>query len=86
MNDLRKALSGLLSAAEAFEADQSVATDQRVGIVQPITVKEGLALNKALDNARKVLRKYGERDEYEKMRDEMMGDLLARLGGDNDSW
>ena len=53
---LELALRILAEAADAYAADQSHATDQRVGLVQPITVDEGEALNQALERAWGLLR------------------------------
>jgi hypothetical protein len=52
---LREALEALKDAAEAYSADQSGADDPRCGLVQPITVAEGIALNEAMEKARKAL-------------------------------
>lgn len=51
----RKALRILASAADPFLADQSQATDERVALVQPVTVKEAEELNAAYREAREVL-------------------------------
>jgi hypothetical protein len=45
----------LYDAADVYAADQSRAVDARVGLVQPITVEEGCALNEALVVAAKFL-------------------------------
>jgi hypothetical protein len=52
---LRQALVNLVDAAESYAADQSGATDSRCGLVQPITVAEGEALNTALRTASAAL-------------------------------
>jgi len=52
---LRQALRTLADAAGPFIADQSKATDERVGLVQPVTVKEAEKLNAAYREAREVL-------------------------------
>lgn len=46
--DVRDVLQTLHNAAEMYAADQSRATDERCGLVQPITVAEGNDLNAAL--------------------------------------
>jgi len=51
----RKALRILASAADPFLADQSQATDERVALVQPVTVKEAEELNAACKEAWRVL-------------------------------
>lgn len=43
----RRVMQRLADAAEAFVADQSQATDMRVGIVQPVTVEECEELHEA---------------------------------------
>ena len=53
---LELALRILAEAADAYAADQSHATDPRVGLVQPITADEGEALNQALERAWGLLR------------------------------
>lgn len=53
--DALKTLEKLADAADVYAADQSRATDRRVGLVQPITVEEGEALNVALREARELL-------------------------------
>jgi len=52
---LLSALRNLADAADAFRADQKYAKDPRCGLVQPITVQEGQALNDALDAAFSIL-------------------------------
>lgn len=52
---LRGCLQALADAAECYAADQSGATDFRVGAVQPVTVAEAEALNSALTAARDAL-------------------------------
>ncbi len=52
---LEAALMELGSAAEVYAADQSRATDQRCGLVQPVTVAEANELNAAILEARRVL-------------------------------
>jgi hypothetical protein len=52
---LLSALRNLADAADAFRADQKYAKDPRCGLVQPITVEEGQALNDALDAAFSIL-------------------------------
>ena len=51
----RKALRILADAADPFLANQSQATDERVALVQPVTVKEVEELNAAYREAREVL-------------------------------
>jgi len=51
----RKALRILANAADPFLADQSQATDERVALVQPVTVKQAEELNVAYKEAREVL-------------------------------
>lgn len=53
---LMSALVRLESAAEIFMADQSRATDPRVGLVQPVSVAECDELSEAIRVARQVLR------------------------------
>lgn len=48
-------LCDLADAADAFAADQDYATDQRCGLVQPVTVEECEALAAALRAAWQVL-------------------------------
>lgn len=50
------ALRRLRNAADPYCASQDSATDDRVGIVQPVTVAEGEELNRALDAADRTLR------------------------------
>ena len=52
---LLEALDRLHNAAEIYAAVQDKATDQRIGLVQPITVAEGNELNAALDSSRQAL-------------------------------
>ncbi len=52
---LREALRMLYDAADVYAADQSGVTDERCGLVQPITAEEGRALNEALVVAAKIL-------------------------------
>jgi len=56
----RKALRILADAADPFLADQSQATDERVALVQPVTVKEAEELNAACREAREVLDEAGD--------------------------
>ncbi len=56
----RKALRILANAADPFLADQSQATDERVALVQPVTVKEAEELNAACKEAREVLDEAGD--------------------------
>jgi len=51
---LKHALIELESAAEAYAADQSRATDSRCGLVQPITVEDGNHLLSALKIANEL--------------------------------
>jgi len=51
----RKVLGRLANAADPFLADQSRATDERVALVQPVTVKEAEELNAACREAWEVL-------------------------------
>ena len=44
-------LKRLADAADAYAADQSGATDSRCGLVQPISVREGIELCNALEDA-----------------------------------
>lgn len=50
------ALRRLRNAADPYCASQDSATDDRVGIVLPVTVAEGEELNRALDAADRTLR------------------------------
>lgn len=52
---LREVLKRLDDAADVFRADQSRATDQRVGRVPPVTVSDCEVLNAASRYAREVL-------------------------------
>ena len=61
--ELGKALGWLTEAAEPYEADQSYGDDDRVGLVQPITKKEGQELCDALKNARKVFLAWPKKEE-----------------------
>jgi len=54
------ALIRLIDAAESYSADQGGATDRRCGLVQPITVAEGIELNDALTQAREIIERDGE--------------------------
>lgn len=47
----RAALKRLYNAAEIYAAVQDKATDQRIGLVQPVTVAEANELNAALDSS-----------------------------------
>ena len=53
------ALRMLFDAADVYAADQSTATDERCGLVQPITADDGRALNEALVVAAKILENAG---------------------------
>jgi hypothetical protein len=53
--ELASALALLADAADSFAASQDKARDPRVGLVQPVTVEECVALNCALAHARDVL-------------------------------
>lgn len=52
---LCQALRTLADAAGPFIADQSKATDERVGLVQPVTVAQARELDRAWRVAREVL-------------------------------
>jgi len=52
---IRQALRILANAVDPFLADQSQATDERVALVQPVTMKEAEELNAACREAREVL-------------------------------
>lgn len=52
---LEETLTRLRDAAEVYAADQSKATDARVGLVQPVTVEEAQELCEAIEQADKVL-------------------------------
>jgi hypothetical protein len=52
---LREALRRLAWAADGYAADQSRATDPRCGLVQPVTVADGVELLAALREAWEVL-------------------------------
>ena len=54
------ALRRLANAAEVYAADQSGATDARVGLVQPISVAEANELNAALRDARDLISSFEE--------------------------
>lgn len=54
---LREALGQLHDSASEYGADQSGANDPRCGVVQPITVADGEALNDALRCAAALLEK-----------------------------
>ena len=51
----RRVLARLSAAAEPFAADQSNATDPRVGMVQPVTVAECEELNESLRAAMELI-------------------------------
>ena len=53
-DELKHALVELEAAAEAYAADQSLATDRRCGLVQPITVRDGNRLLSALKAANEL--------------------------------
>lgn len=55
LNQAMAALRILYEAADVYAADQSVATDERCGLVHPITADDGRALNEALVVAAKIL-------------------------------
>lgn len=44
-------LKRLANASDTYAADQSGATDSRCGLVQPISVEEGIELCRALEEA-----------------------------------
>ncbi len=50
-----EALKELVDASQAFAADQSLATDKRCGLVQPVDVEECERLNAALATAEQVI-------------------------------
>jgi hypothetical protein len=52
---LRDALCRLACAADVYAAEQSTATDPRCGLVQPVTVADGVDLLAALREAWEVL-------------------------------
>ena len=54
---LKEALGQLHDSASEYAADQSGANDPRCGVVQPITVADGEALNDALRRAAALLEK-----------------------------
>lgn len=53
---LRNTLARLLDAADVYVADQSGATDERCGLVQPVSVEEANELARAVGEAWRVLR------------------------------
>ena len=55
LNTAMEALRDLAEAADVYQADQSRATDDRLGLVQPITVAEGLALSRAIKRAYQLI-------------------------------
>ena len=56
-------LDRLHNAAEIYAAVQDKATDQRIGLVQPVTVDEANELNAALDSSHQALAGQPERSE-----------------------
>ncbi len=52
-------LRRLANAAEVYAADQSGATDARVGLVQPVSAAEANELNEALREAWQLIRSSG---------------------------
>lgn len=56
--DWVRALRRLVAAADVYAADQSGAVDDRIGLVQPITVADGNELNEALKQAEEHLDAY----------------------------
>lgn len=56
VNVLRVALDRLDLAVDMFRADQTRATDKRVGLVQPVSVADCEELNAASRQAREILR------------------------------
>ena len=65
LKQLVEALAELSYAADAFAADQGGATDSRCGLVQPVTVAECEALNKALAKANVILTKVSSTSEQD---------------------
>ena len=51
----------LYEAASPFGALQDKATDSRVGLTQPVTVAEAVALNDALDACKEFMEKYSQK-------------------------
>lgn len=54
-NQLKRAAIELANAADVYRADQSGATDNRVGLVPPVTVSEAKRLNQVCDEFDKVM-------------------------------
>ena len=79
VDGLRAILRRLMDAAEAYAADQQYAIDERIGLVQPITVAEGKELNEALDQAREVLGENIETEEQKITREQVIREQLAYL-------